>query len=120
MIASGAGGGGAWLLGPGHPPLIPLATIAGMVLALLTVPLPASARSDPAFPTWQRYVVAPASRDVRPVRVLSSSGDVTNPGGLLSGGVTTLNRPAPPPKPAWPAGASVSASSFHGPNNGSD
>jgi len=45
---------------------------------------------------------------------------VTNPGGLLGGGVTTLNRPAPPPKPAWPAGTSVSASSFHGPNNGSD
>src|SRR5256886_11946432 len=113
-------GGGSLVISGRRPPLIPLATIAGMILALLTVPLPASARSDPAVPTWQRYVVAPASRDVRPVRVLSSSGDVTNPGGLLGGGVTPLNRRAPPPKPAWPAGTSVSASSFHGPNNGSD
>src|SRR5256885_6708395 len=78
---------GSLVISGRRPPLIPLATIAGMILALLTVPLPASARSDPAVPTWQRYVVAPASRDVRPVRVLSSSGDVTNPGGLLGGGV---------------------------------
>src|SRR2546423_11614594 len=103
-----------------RPPLIPLASIAGMVLALLTVPMPAAARPDQAAPSWQRFVVAPTSRDVRPVRVLSWSGDVTNPGGLLTGGVTTLYRPAPPPKPAWPAGYSVSASSFHGPNHGRD
>jgi Bacterial alpha-L-rhamnosidase 6 hairpin glycosidase domain/Bacterial alpha-L-rhamnosidase C-terminal domain/F5/8 type C domain len=101
-----------------HP--IPLCTVAGTALAVLTAAVPASAHTDRAAPTWQRYVVAPTSRDVRPVRVLSSSGDVTNPAGLLGSGVTILNRPAAPPKPAWPAGTSASASSFHGPNNGSD
>src|SRR5439155_19997437 len=103
-----------------RPPLTPLATIAATVLATLAVPVPASARTDYAAPSWQRYVVAPTSRDVRPVRVLSSSGDVTNPSGLLGGGVTTLNRPAPAPKPAWPGGTAAGASSFHAPNNGSD
>src|SRR5256714_4615382 len=103
-----------------RPPLIPLVTVAGMVLALLTAPMPAAARPDQAAPSWQRFVVAPTSRDVRPVRVLSWSGDVANPNGLLGGGVTTLNRPAAEPKPAWPGGTAASASSFHGPNNGSD
>src|SRR5256885_461744 len=120
MIASGAGGRASLVISGGRPPPIPLPPTAGMTLALLTVPLPASARRDRAARTWQRSAAAPASRDVRPVRVLSSSGDVTTPGGLPGGGVPPLNRPAPPPKPAWPAGTSVSASSFHGPNNGSD
>jgi hypothetical protein len=69
-------------------------------------------------PGWQKYVVAPSSRDVRPVRVLSTTGDVTNPNGLLGRGVTTFKRQAPPPKPAWPAGTTADASSFHAPNNG--
>lgn len=64
---------------------------------------------------WRRYVVAPRSRDVRPASVLSTAGDVTNPGGLLGHGVTTLT--ATPP-PAWPAGTSATASSYHAPNGG--
>jgi alpha-L-rhamnosidase-like protein/F5/8 type C domain-containing protein len=72
-----------------------------------------AAQASPA--AWQRYVVAPKSRDVQPVRVLSSTGDVTNPGGLLGHGVTTLT--ATPP-PAWPAGTSATASSYHAPNDG--
>ncbi|MFG1641785.1 alpha-L-rhamnosidase C-terminal domain-containing protein [Amycolatopsis sp. NPDC049252] len=76
------------------------------------------AASAVAAPGWQKYVVAPASRDVRPVRVLSTTGDVTNPDGLLGRGVTTLKRQAPPPKPAWPGGTTAAASSFHAPNNG--
>lgn len=71
-----------------------------------------------AAPGWQKYVVAPSSRDVRPVRVLSTTGDVTNPDGLLGRGVATFKRQAPPPKPAWPAGTTATASSFHAPNNG--
>ncbi|MEV6642354.1 alpha-L-rhamnosidase C-terminal domain-containing protein [Amycolatopsis sp. NPDC051371] len=71
-----------------------------------------------AAPSWQKYVVAPASRDVRPVKVLSTTGDVTNPDGLLGRGVATFKRQAPPPKPAWPAETSATASSFHAPNNG--
>lgn len=64
---------------------------------------------------WQRYVVAPKSRDVKPVRILSSTGDVTNPQGLLGHGVTTLT--ATPP-PTWPSGTSATASSYHAPNDG--
>jgi hypothetical protein len=78
------------------------------------------ATSAVAAPGWQKYVVAPTSRDVRPVRVLSTTGDVTNPDGLLGRGVTTLKRQAPPPKPAWPGGTTAAASSFHAPNNGGD
>ena len=70
--------------------------------------------------SWQRYVVAPSSRDVQPVRVLSTSGDVANPQGALGHGVTTLTRPAPPPRPAWPSGTSATASSYHAPNNGNN
>ncbi|WP_410623064.1 alpha-L-rhamnosidase C-terminal domain-containing protein [Amycolatopsis sp. cmx-8-4] len=76
------------------------------------------ATSAVAAPGWQKYVVAPTSRDVRPVRVLSTTGDVTNPKGLLGQGVATLKRQAPPPKPAWPGGTTAAASSFHAPNNG--
>ena len=44
---------------------------------------------------WQRYVVAPTSRDVLPVRVLSSTGDVTNAPGVLGSGVARLQRSTP-------------------------
>jgi hypothetical protein len=94
------------------------------VAALAVVPLaaagPAQAGHPPAGTSWQRYVVAPTSRDVRPVRVLSTTGDVTNPTGLLGRGTTTLTRPAPAAKPAWPSGTTATASSFHAPNNGND
>jgi alpha-L-rhamnosidase-like protein/F5/8 type C domain-containing protein len=69
-------------------------------------------------PSWQRYVVAPSSRDVRPVRVHESTGAVTNPNGLLGQGTTTLTRQRPAAKPAWPAGTTADASSFHAPNDG--
>ena len=92
--------------------------------ALVGVTAPAaSAQSGPAHAStthpgaaaWQRYVVAPKSRDVRPVKILSSTGDVTNPDGLLGHGVTTLT--ATPP-PVWPTGTSATASSYHTPNDG--
>lgn len=70
--------------------------------------------------SWKRYVVAPTSRDVHPVRIYESTGAMTNPTGMLDGGITTLTRSAPAPKPAWPVGTSTTASSFHGPNNGND
>ena len=87
-----------------------------VLVASGVVALPAA--SAVRGPGWQKYVVAPSSRDVRPVRVLSTSGDVTNPDGLLGRGVATLKRQAPPPKPAWPGGTTAAASSFHAPNNG--
>ncbi|MFL6076461.1 MAG: alpha-L-rhamnosidase C-terminal domain-containing protein [Mycobacteriales bacterium] len=91
--------------------------------ALVVLGAPAGAVAGPghrAVPGWQRYVVAPASRDVRPVRVLAATGDVTDPDGLLTGRVTTLSRPAPAPRPAWPAGTEATASSYHAPNSGND
>jgi alpha-L-rhamnosidase len=46
----------------------------------------------PASPDWQKYVQSPSTTDVKPVSVLTTTGDVTNPGALVSGGsgVTTL------------------------------
>lgn len=72
-------------------------------------------------PSWAKYVVAPTSRDVRPVKVLASSpksadSSVTNPQGVLGHGAATLTRTAPPAKPRWPAGTTATASSFHAPN----
>jgi hypothetical protein len=101
-------------------------TAVGLALALAaltgaSVPAAASAQSGPGraaqagTAAWQRYVVAPRSRDVLPASVLSATGDVTNTGGLLGHGVTTLT--ATPP-PTWPAGTSATASSYHAPNGG--
>jgi hypothetical protein len=95
------------------------ATVFGAVVltVLAATATPAAARPGPS---WARYVVAPASRHVRPVRVLATSGDVTNPGGVLGRGITTLSRSAPAPRPAWAAGTTATASSFHAGNNGND
>jgi hypothetical protein len=49
---------------------------------------------------WQRYVVAPTSRDVLAVRVLSSTGDVTNAQGVLGSGVAILKRVSPDVPPS--------------------
>ena len=69
---------------------------------------------------WHRYVQGPASSTVRPVRVLSHTGDVVDPEGLLAPGgrPTVLRRSAPVTPPNWPAGTTASASSFHAPNDG--
>jgi hypothetical protein len=40
----------------------------------------------PASPDWQQYVEAPGSLNLSPVRVVSVSGTVTNPGGIVAGG----------------------------------
>ncbi|MET0493454.1 MAG: alpha-L-rhamnosidase C-terminal domain-containing protein [Actinoplanes sp.] len=52
----------------------------------------------PADPDWRRYVQTPSSPDVRPVKVVSTSGDVTDPDVLLSpqaGKSATLTATAP-------------------------
>ncbi|HEY3709825.1 MAG TPA: alpha-L-rhamnosidase C-terminal domain-containing protein, partial [Amycolatopsis sp.] len=79
-------------------------------VTVLLVPALASAPVD-AAPSWQRYIVGPPSRDVRPVAVTQVSGDVTNPQGVLGAGVTTLHRPPAPAKTRWPAGTTATASS---------
>jgi hypothetical protein len=74
---------------------------AAAVAVLAAVAMPGTAGAHPAHPapgpSWQRYVVAPASRDVRPVRVLGTAGAVTDPRGVLGRGTTTLTRSAPLP-----------------------
>ena len=96
------------------------AVLLTVLTVLAAVPATAVTQSGPPAaarqPSWAKYVVAPSSRDVHPVRVLSLSAGVTNPHGALGQGVMTLSRTAPPPKPAWPAGTSATASSFHAPN----
>ncbi|MCW2944553.1 MAG: alpha-L-rhamnosidase [Actinoallomurus sp.] len=67
-----------------------------------------------------KFRQAPSSRHVRPVRVVSATGDVTNPRGLLGRGTATLSRQAPAPKPTWPSGTTDTASSYHAPHNGNN
>ncbi|MZD09943.1 alpha-L-rhamnosidase, partial [Streptomyces sp. SID5785] len=86
-------------------------------------PAAASAGSPPRWGTgWHTYVQAPASRTVRPVRVLASTGDVTRPEALLArgGASAVLRRPQPEAAPRWPEGTTAEASSTHAGNNGSD
>ena len=73
-----------------------------------------------AFPRadWQQYVVAPSSREVRPVRVIATTGTVVHPDALLHGGIVRLIRPEQPPPPTWPSATTATASSYHAPNGG--
>ncbi|MEU9446222.1 alpha-L-rhamnosidase C-terminal domain-containing protein [Streptomyces sp. NPDC048304] len=91
--------------------------------------LPAEEPADPAPASrsrraggWHRYVQGPSSRTVRPLRIVSSSGDGENPEALLKpGGATSvLRRPRPEAAPRWPDGTTAEASSTHAGNNGND
>jgi hypothetical protein len=94
---------------------------AAVVLTVLaTTAAPAAAARPGAPASWARYVVAPASRHVQPVRVLATTGAVSNPAGALGRGVSTLTREAPAPRPTWAPGTTAAASSFHDGNNGND
>ncbi|WP_375480970.1 alpha-L-rhamnosidase C-terminal domain-containing protein [uncultured Jatrophihabitans sp.] len=98
-------------------PLIAVTAAALVPLALV----PAASSARPAHrSSWAKYVVAPTSRDVRPVRVLSTTGHVTHPQGALGHGTATLTRAAPATRPSWPAGTTADASSFHAGNEGND
>jgi hypothetical protein len=94
-----------------------IACVLGIVLVAASINAPAEAKGKVRLSDqWRQYVAAPQHREVAPVRVLTTTGDVTNPDGLLRGKPTTLSRPVPAPKPAWPGGTSATASSFHDPN----
>src|SRR4051812_16479222 len=93
---------------------------AAVVLTVLATAAAPAAALPRASASWARYVVAPANRHVRPVRVLATTGTVDNPAGTLGRGVTTLTRAAPLPRPGWAAGTTAAASSFHDGNNGND
>jgi len=55
----------------------------------------------PANPNWQKYVLGPKNPDVYPVKIVSVSGSVTNPQGLVnpnsSGGTTFTTSSASAP-----------------------
>jgi hypothetical protein len=106
----------------GFPTLVPSKAAAatapsagGGASASAASPAASAAASD-----WRRYLAGPGTRNVSPARVLASAGDVKNPDALLKpgGAVTVLTRPQPPTPPAWPAGTTAAASSFHAPNSG--
>lgn len=112
-----AAGAGAVALSVGSPGTSPAAAVTSADADT------ASASRPPRLGTgWQRYVQGPASRTVRPVRVLGSTGDVRDPQALLKpgGGATVLRRPQPSPAPRWPDGTTAEASSTHAGNNGND
>lgn len=94
------------------------ASAVAVVLALGAAP--AAAKRPTSSPSWAKYVIAPTSRHVTPVRVIATSGSVRNPRGALGHGAATLSRPKPAAKPSWPAGSTATASSYHAPNNGND
>lgn len=68
------------------------------LFAILTVahPAPRNRLGSRQFDstTWQQYVRAPSSKTITPVTWLEdySTGDITNPGGIVGDGVTVLTR----------------------------
>lgn len=61
-----------------------VAAVLGITAAALPASAPrASSRSGP--PAWKRYVEAPTSQTVQPVRVVSATGSVSNPQTLTTG-----------------------------------
>ncbi|MFE7170005.1 alpha-L-rhamnosidase C-terminal domain-containing protein [Streptomyces sp. NPDC057616] len=112
-----AAGAGAAALTVGPVGLNPAAAAASSGAPAAAAPEP------PRMGTgWQRYVQGPASRTVRPERVLGSTGDVRDPQALLKpgGARTVLRRPQPAPAPRWPDGTTAEASTTHAGNNGND
>jgi len=75
------------------------ATTATIGLTILVASDHIYAQPDPwpAHPNWQQYVLGPKNQDVYPVKIVSVSGNVTNPQGLLdpnSSSGTTLTTSA--------------------------
>ncbi|KAF4992238.1 hypothetical protein F66182_16529, partial [Fusarium sp. NRRL 66182] len=68
--------------------------------------------------SWQQYVYAPSERRLKPVAVLSTTGNVTNAEALVSGsGVAYFSRaPKQTSFPSWPAGTTAQGSSEAGSN----
>ena len=94
--------------------------VGALVLVVVASTATPAAAHRGSGPSWAKYVVAPSSRHVQPVRVIATTGDVKRAAGVLGHGVATLSRSAPAPRPTWPAGTTATASSFHDGNNGND
>jgi hypothetical protein len=112
---------------PAHPArTVQAIAVVAALTATLSVSGPASAhpvaatQQRPSSPDWKQYVQAPSSRSVQPVAVVTTTGNVTHPSGALGKGTAVLTRPAPAAKPAWPAGTTATASSYHDGNQGND
>ena len=77
--------------------------LAGLIAApaLAQGPVQLSSSPIPDDPSWKGYVIGDGALDVTPVRVSSTSGDVTNAQGLVdpSNGPATLRYPAGGPAP---------------------
>ncbi len=85
-------------------PLVTAATVVIMAGGATSVAAAASgAPTWPAHPDWERYVMAPASTDVVPVRIVRTSGAVTGAKALTGeggGGAATLTMTAGRPAPS--------------------
>lgn len=97
--------------------LVLSAALTAALATTLSVPAAATAAGTTTTPSWAKYVVAPTSRDVKPVRVLTSTAGVTHPKGALgTGAPATLTRSKPAEKPTWPEGTTALGSSTAGSN----
>jgi alpha-L-rhamnosidase len=85
-------------------PLVTAATVVIMAGGATSVAAGASgAPTWPAHPDWERYVMAPSTSDVVPVRIVRTSGAVTEAKALTDeggGGATTLTMTAGRPAPS--------------------
>lgn len=99
-------------------------TVSGTAAASVgaTPPGKAAPKAAGGSRSWHRYVQAPSSPTVRPVRVIATTGDVRRPDALLraGGAATVLHREKPAVPPRWPEGTVAEASSAHAGNNGND
>jgi alpha-L-rhamnosidase len=70
-----------------------MAMAVGLAVPTGAMAAPADERAAPPWPAesnWEQYVQAPSSKDVRPVAVVSTSGDVTNAEALLDSDPATV------------------------------
>ncbi|KIM97618.1 glycoside hydrolase family 78 protein [Oidiodendron maius Zn] len=86
-----------------------MALLLFVCLSLFWLPLLASpaATADSGSDSWQQYIRGPSTNIVYPVQILSNytTGNVTNPEGLLQqDGSTILSRAQPSTPPSWPTG----------------
>ncbi|KAJ0109648.1 hypothetical protein J7T55_014210 [Diaporthe amygdali] len=87
----------------GHPHnLTPFTTlIVAWLFIVLTKAMPATQQGTGGPPadefSWVKYVRGPPSTTVSPARLLAkySTGNISNPDGILQGGITTLTRNGP-------------------------
>jgi hypothetical protein len=84
--------------------------LAGMAVSAAPAAPPAR---DPSRGDWRRYVLAPPSRHVAPVRVVGASAGVRDPAALLvrDGRAARLERRLLRGRARWPAGTTATASS---------